>query len=92
MANEQLNDVDRAAIDEHARHVAEQAALRKVRKTLDSIGESETAERRTLRKVLIVCAILAAVGVLLALGLVYGDKGLPQQPPMTVPDTLPPKQ
>ena len=92
MASETPKDIDRAAIEAHAQRVAEQTALRKVRKTLDSIGESEADERRSLRRVLVACAILAVLGAWLVLSLVFGDRGLPKQLPMKVPLTLPQKQ
>ena len=92
MSSETPKDIDRAAIEEHAQRIAEQTALRKVRKTLDSIEASEAAERRNLRRVLIACALLAALGAWLVWGLVFGDRGLPKQPPMKVPGTLQPKQ
>jgi hypothetical protein len=92
MDSETPNDIDRAAIEEHAQRVAEQTALRKVRQTLDSIGESEAAERRNLRRVLIACALLAVLGAWRVWGLVLGDRGLPKQPPLKVPSTLQPKQ
>ena len=62
MGIETPNDIDRAAIEEHAQRTVEQTALRKVRKTLDKIEEAEAAGRRTLRYVLIACAILAVIG------------------------------
>ena len=39
------NDIDRAAIEEHAQRTVEQTALRKVRKTLDQIEQAEAAGR-----------------------------------------------
>ncbi len=84
------NDIDRAAIEEHAQRTVEQTALRKVRKTLDEIEESETARRRLLRYALIVCALLAVLGVLLFWGFIFrGKDDLPKGPPMQVPSTLP---
>ena len=92
MSIEPPNDVDRAAIEEHAQRTAEQTALRKVRKTLDRIEEGETAERRTLRKVLIVCAILAALGAWFFWWLIFSGRGLPKEPPLKIPGTLQQKQ
>ena len=92
MGIETPNDIDRVAIEEHAQRTVEQAALRKVRKTLDRIEATATSERRTLRRVLIVCAILAVLGAWFFWGLIFGDKDLPKQPPMKVPDTLQKKQ
>jgi len=92
MASEAPNDIDRAAIAEHARRTAEQAALRNVRRTLDEIEESEIARRAMLRKVLVVCAILAAIGAWLVWGLMFGDRGMPKPPPLKVPDKIQQKQ
>lgn len=92
MGAETPNDIDRAAIDEHAQRTVEQTALRKVRKTLDRIEESETAERRTLRRVLIVCAILAVLGAWFFWELIFSGRNLPKEPPMKVPGTLQQKQ
>ena len=68
MSAETPNDIDRAAIEEHAQRTVEQVALRKVRKALDTIEEAEVARQRTLRRLLIACAILAALGACLVLG------------------------
>ena len=92
MGSETPKDIDRAEIEEHAQRVAEQAALRKVRQTLDRIGESEAAERRNLRRILLVCAVLAVLAAWLFWGLLFGDKGVPKQTPMKVPGTLQPKR
>ena len=92
MSGEILDELERAEIEAHAQRIAEQAALRKVRKTLDSIEESETTERRVLRKVLIVCAMLAVLGAWLVWGLLSGDKAMPKQPPMKVPGKVQPRQ
>jgi hypothetical protein len=92
MSAEKPNDIDRAAIEEHAQHLAEQAALRKVRNALDQIDQAETGERRILRKVLLVCAILAVLGAWYFWELLFGGSDLPKQPPMKVPGTLQQKQ
>ncbi len=81
------NDIDRAAIEEHAQRTVEQTALRKVRKTLDSIKEEEAAERRTLRRVLVVCAILALLGVCYFAWVVLSAGGLHKQAPLRLPVT-----
>ena len=86
------DDIDRAAIEAHAQRVAEQAALRNVRKALDAMREDETSKRRTLHKVLIVCAVLVGIGTWFVWGLVFSGKDLPKEPPMKVPGTLQPKQ
>jgi len=39
------NDIDRAAIEEHAQRTVEQTALRKVRRTLDEIEKAAAAGR-----------------------------------------------
>ena len=83
------NDIDRAAIEEHAQRTVERTALRKVRKTLDKIEEAEAARRRTLRYTLIACAILAVLGAWFFLGLMFSGRDLPQGPPMKIPNTLP---
>jgi hypothetical protein len=86
---EMPNDIDRAAIEEHAQRTVEQTALRKVRKTLDQIEEAEAAGRRTLRYVLIACALLAVLGAWFFWGLIFSGSDLPKDPPMQVPGTLP---
>lgn len=91
MGSETPNDIDRAAIEEQAQRVAEQAALRKVRKTLDQIEHAESAERRTLRRILLVCAILVVLGAGVLWWLASG-RDQPRQSPMQVPRTLQPKQ
>ena len=85
------NDIDRAAIEAHAQRTIEKTALRKVRRSLDGIEAAETASRRTLRRVLIACALLAVVGVLFFCGLILRSTDLPKQPPMKIPVTLAPK-
>jgi hypothetical protein len=92
MGIEAPNDIDRAAIEEHAQRTVEQTALRKVRRTLDQIEEAEAAGRRTLRYVLIACAIFAVIGVLAVAGLMFSGRDLQKGPPMKVPSTLPQKQ
>ncbi|MBK5105421.1 MAG: hypothetical protein JJE42_14325, partial [Burkholderiales bacterium] len=47
MGIETPNDIERAAIEEHAQRTAEQTALRKVRKTLDGIEAAEAGRRRS---------------------------------------------
>ena len=91
MSNEAPKDIDRAGIQDHAQRTVERTALRKVRKTLDSIEQDETAQRRTLHKVLAVCAALAVLGAWLVWTLVFGDRGMPKQQPMKVPSTVQPK-
>jgi hypothetical protein len=86
------DDIDRAAIEEHAQRTTEQTALRKVRKTLDKIEETETTERRMLRYALIVCAILAVIGAWFFWGLIFSGGDLPKEPPMKVPSAVPQKQ
>jgi cytochrome c-type biogenesis protein CcmH/NrfG len=87
MSIEPPNDIDRAAIEEHARRTTERTALRKVRKTLDRIEEEQAAERRTLRRVLVVCAILALLGVCYFAWLVLSAGGLHKQAPLRLPAT-----
>ena len=77
------NDIDRAAIEEHAQRTVEQTALRKVRKTLDEIEQAEAAGRRTLRAVL---------GAWFFWGFLFSGGDLPKQQPMNVPGALQPKQ
>jgi len=92
MSSETPKDPDREAIEEHAQRTAEQTALRKVRKTLDGIEAAELVQRRNLRRILIVCAILAALGAWLSWELVFSDKGMPKKTPMKIPATLQKKQ
>ena len=92
MGLESPNDIDRAAIEEHAQRTTERAALRKVRKTLDGIEADEASERHALRYVLIVCVLLALLGIWFFSDLIFGERGMPKQPPMQVPATLPQKQ
>jgi hypothetical protein len=92
MSCETPNDIDRAAIEEHAQRTVEQAALRKVRKALDQIEQARSAERRTLRRVLIACAIMAVLGALFFWTFVFSTRDVPQSPPMKIPGTLPQKQ
>lgn len=88
MGIETPNDIERAAIEEHAQRTVERTAQRKVRKTLDKIDEAEAAGRRTLRYALIACAILAALGAWIFWGLLFSGRDLPKEPPMKVPSTL----
>lgn len=83
------NDIDRAAIEEHAQRTVERTALRKVRKTLDRIERAEAAGRRTLRYALIACALLAVVGAWFFWGFIFSGSDLPKGPPMKIPGTLP---
>jgi len=92
MSSETPEESERAQIEAHAQRIAEQTALRKVRKLLDSIGESEAVKRRTLRKVLALCAILAVLGAWLVWVLLFGDKTISRQPPMQIPDKVQPRQ
>lgn len=85
-------DSERAAIEEHAQRTTEQTALRKVRKALDRIEESEAGERRALRYVLIACVLLALVGLWFFWGLIFRGSEMPKPPPMQIPATLPPRQ
>lgn len=92
MGIESPNDIERAAIEEHAQRTVEQTALRKVRKTLDEVEEAEAARSRTVRKVLIVCALLAVLGAWFFWGFLFSGSELPKEPPMKVPGTVQQKQ
>ena len=92
MGPEIPNDIDRAAIEEHAQRTAEQTALRNVRRTLDRIEADQTRERKVLRYALILCALLAALGIWFFSGLIFGDRGMPKPPPMKIPDKVQPRQ
>jgi hypothetical protein len=83
------NDIDRAAIEAHAQRTVEQTALRKVRNTLDHIEQAEAARRRTLRYVLIACAILAVIGAWLIWGLIFSGRDMAQAVPIKVPHAVP---
>jgi len=87
MGTETPNDIDRVAIAEHAQRMAEQSALRRVRKALDGMAETEGAKRQTLRYVLIACAVLAVLAIWLSWELVFGVRDVPK-PALKVPDTL----
>jgi len=88
MGAEKPDEFDKAAIEEHAQRTAERTALRKVRKALDRIDAAETSERRVLRKVLLVCALLAVLGGWFFWWLIFSDRGMPKPPPLKIPDTL----
>lgn len=92
MGADQPDDIDNAAIQENAQRTAERTALRKVRKALDRIDAAETAERRTLRKVLVVCVLLAVLGGWFFWWLIFSDRGMPKPPPMKIPQKLQQKQ
>jgi hypothetical protein len=92
MSAETPPDIDRAAIEEHAQRTVEQAALRKVRKSLDKIEEMQVAERRTLRRVLIVCGIVALLGAWLLWETVFSGRDFAKTPRFEVPSALPRKQ
>jgi hypothetical protein len=83
------NDIDRAAIEEHAQRTVEQTALRKVRKTLDQIDRAEAARRQTLRRVLVACALLAALAAWFFWGLVASGVDAPKHQAMKIPGALP---
>ncbi|MDO8624465.1 MAG: MBL fold metallo-hydrolase [Candidatus Diapherotrites archaeon] len=61
-------------------------------KQMSIFEAAEVAKRRTLRTVLIACAILAVLGAWFFWGLIFGGRDLPKQPPMKVPGTLQQKQ
>ena len=92
MSTETPKDIDRAAIEAHAQHTVEQAALRNVRKTLDRIEEARAAERRTLRRVLIACGIVALLGAWLLWATVFSGRDFAKAPRFEVPSALPQKQ
>ena len=79
------NDIDRAAIAEHAQRTAEQIALRRVRKALDDMEQTDRAERRAVRRVLIVCAILALLGAAYIAWMVYSAREAPKQASVQLP-------
>jgi hypothetical protein len=87
MGAETPNDIDRAAIEAHAQRTTEQTALRKVRKALDGMEETARAERRALHRVLVVCAILALLGVAYFAWLILSARDLPTQAPLRPPAT-----
>jgi type VI protein secretion system component VasF len=85
MSAEPSNDPDRAAIEAHAQRTVEQTALRKVRKALDRMEEADARRRRMLRKALMLCALLAVLGVWYFWELVFGGDDPPKDPPLKVP-------
>ena len=82
MNPEASDDIDRTAIAEHAQRTVERVALRKIRKGLDDIDNSQKEQRRALRIVLIVCAVLVALGSWYLWG-VFAT-GVPKSPPVDV--------
>jgi hypothetical protein len=89
---EDPKDIDLAAIEENARRIVERTALRKVRKKLDEIRDAEDGQRRSLRKIVIVCTILAVLGAWLFWSLIFPDRGMPKPTQLEVPGTLQQKQ
>jgi hypothetical protein len=92
MSAETPPEIDRAAIAEHAQRTVEQVALRKVRKTLDQMQEDKSNRRRILRKALIGCALLIALGAGFFVVLLFGHDDLPKQAPLKIPSALQQKQ
>jgi hypothetical protein len=92
MGMEEPSDIDRAAIEEHAQRTTEQTALRKMRNKLDRIEADEANERHALRYVLVVCALLAVLGLWFFSDLLFGDRGMPKPPPMQIPAKAQPGQ
>lgn len=86
------NDIDRAAIEEHAQRMVERTALRKVRRRLDQVDAAAAAGRRMLRRVLIACALLAVLGAGVVWVLLFNGSDLPKSAPMKDPLTLPQTQ
>jgi len=77
---------------EQAQRDAERAALRKVRKVLDQIEDSEAQRRRLLRKVAVLCIVLVAFGAVLVWALFVSGERMPKGPPLQIPDSIKLKQ
>ena len=79
------NEVDHAEIAQTAQRTVEREALRKVRKTLDQEQQAREVERKTLRKVLIVCAALALLALLFIASLVFSGREAQKGPAVNLP-------
>ncbi len=73
---------------EQAQREAERAALRKVRKALDRIEDSEAKRRRLLRKVAVLCVVLVAFGAVMMWALFFSGERGPKGPPLQIPDNI----
>jgi hypothetical protein len=73
---------------EEAQREAERAALRNVRSALDGIEVSEAQRRRLLRKVLVICAVLFALGAVLAWAMFFSGERMPKGPPLQIPENI----
>ena len=85
MSSEKPNDADRAAIEEAAQREAERAALRKVRKQLDNIEQGDVKQRRILRTVLVLGAVLILVLALVVWQMISRNRELHSGPPVEIP-------
>jgi len=92
MSTESPDNIDRAAIAEHAQRTVERSALRKVRKALDGIERAAARQRRLLRSVLLACAALVVLGAWLIWALIFAGREPPAGPGVELPAAAKPKQ
>ncbi|HLE66914.1 MAG TPA: hypothetical protein VI730_07180 [Burkholderiales bacterium] len=85
MSSEKPNDLDRAAIGEAAQREAERAALRKVRKQLDHIEQGDVKQRRILRTVLVLGAVVVLVLAVVVWQMISRNRELRSGPPVEIP-------
>ncbi|MBI2752948.1 MAG: hypothetical protein HYX46_05485 [Betaproteobacteria bacterium] len=87
MSSEKPIDVDRAAIEEAAQREAERAALRKVRKQLDTMEQGVVKERKILRTVLVLGVIVVLVLAVVVWQMISRNRDL-RGPPVEIPRTI----
>jgi hypothetical protein len=85
MSSEKPNDLDRAAIGDAAQREAERAALRKVRKQLDHIEQGDVKQRRILRTVLVLGAVVVLVLAVVVWQMISRNRELRSGPPVEIP-------
>jgi hypothetical protein len=65
--------------------IAERTALRKVRKLLEMLQLADSEQRRALRNMLIVCAVLFALGAWALWALMFSGRDFQKGPPIELP-------
>ena len=88
MSSETPNDIDRAAIEEAAQRVAEQSALRKVRKTLDDIEQGQARQRKVLAIVLVASVIAVLCVAFVFWQFFFKNRELHRGPPIEIPRSV----